>query len=85
MAAVPSGNGSKIGNGRKGETACGYAVQEQDGVALELIDQTLDWGLLRCVVADSYYGNDFGFREQLRSRSLLYAVQVGTLDGGLGH
>jgi SRSO17 transposase len=46
-------------------------------LGLELIDQTLDWGLAPLpLVADSYYGNDFCFREQLRSRSLLYAVQV---------
>jgi len=46
-------------------------------LALELIDQTLGWGLSPLpVVADSFYGNDFSFREELRNRRLSYAVQV---------
>jgi SRSO17 transposase len=46
-------------------------------LALELIDQTLQWGISPLpIVADSFYGNDFGFRQQLRSRVLSYAVQV---------
>jgi len=46
-------------------------------LALELIDQALNWGLEPLpLVADSFYGNDFGFREQLRRRQLRYAVQV---------
>jgi SRSO17 transposase len=46
-------------------------------LALELIDQVLAWGLPRLpVVADSFYGNEFGFREALRERQLDYAVAV---------
>ncbi len=44
---------------------------------MELLDQAISWGVSsRPVVADSFYGNEFGFREKLRSRSLSYAVQV---------
>ena len=46
-------------------------------LAIELLDQTISWGVPnRPVVADSAYGNEFGFREELRSRGLSYAVQV---------
>jgi len=46
-------------------------------LAMELLDQTISWGVSsRPVVADSFYGNEFGFREKLRSRNLSYAVQV---------
>lgn len=46
-------------------------------LALELIDQVLAWELPRLpVVADSFYGNEFGFREALRERQLDYAVAV---------
>ncbi len=46
-------------------------------LALELVDQMLSWGVpSRPVVADSFYGNEFRFREQLRGRGLHYAVQV---------
>ena len=46
-------------------------------LALEGIDQALGWGLPGLpVVADSFYGNDFGFRQALRDRHLPYAVQV---------
>ena len=42
-----------------------------------MIDRALAWELPRLpVVADSYYGNDFGFRQALRERRLSYAVQV---------
>lgn len=50
---------------------------DKSELALELLDQTLSWGVpTRPVVADSFYGNAFGFREQLRKRHLSYAVQV---------
>jgi SRSO17 transposase len=46
-------------------------------LALELMDQMLGWGLpLLPVVADSFYGNDFSFREELRHRKLSYVVAV---------
>ena len=46
-------------------------------LALELIDQMLDWEVPRLpVLADSFYGNDFSFRQALRERKLSYAVQV---------
>lgn len=46
-------------------------------LAVELLDQAISWGVpARPVVADSFYGNEFGFREKLRSRGLSYAVQV---------
>ena len=44
---------------------------------LGALDQALEWGLpLLPVMADSLYGNDFGFRQGLRERHLQYAVQV---------
>ena len=46
-------------------------------LALEAINQALAWGLPPLpVLADSFYGNDFGFRQALRERQLQYAVQV---------
>jgi SRSO17 transposase len=46
-------------------------------LALDLLDQAIAWELpVRPVVADSFYGDEFDFREQLRSRRLFYAVQV---------
>lgn len=46
-------------------------------LALELLDQALEWGLPHLpVVADSAYGDDFRFREALRTRNLQYAVSV---------
>lgn len=51
--------------------------QSQSALALELLDQALDWELPRLpVVADSAYGNDFSFRAALRQRGLQYAVAV---------
>jgi SRSO17 transposase len=46
-------------------------------LANELLDQAAAWELpKRPVVADSYYGNEFEFRQNLRSRGFHYAVQV---------
>src|SRR3974377_1876840 len=46
-------------------------------LALEVIDQALAWGLPPLPVgADSYYGDDYSFRQSLRERHLPYAVQV---------
>jgi len=55
----------------------GTAYRSKTELALEMIDQALGWELPRLpVVADSFYGNDFGFRQALRERRLPYAVQV---------
>ncbi len=55
----------------------GTTYRSKTELALEVIDQALEWELPRWpVVADSFYGNDFGFRQALRERRLAYAVQV---------
>jgi len=55
----------------------GTAYRSKTELALEVIDQALGWELPRLpVVADSFYGNDFSFRQALRERHLPYAVQV---------
>jgi len=55
----------------------GTAYHSKTELALEVIDQALGWELPRLpVVADSFYGNDFGFRQALRERHLPYAVPV---------
>lgn len=55
----------------------GLGFRTKTELALELIDQMLAWGVpVLPVVADSYYGNDFSFRQALRQRQLSYAVQV---------
>src|SRR5712692_7523003 len=55
----------------------GLAYRSQKELALELVDQMLSWDLPRLpVVADSAYGNDFDFREQLRRRKLSYVMAV---------
>jgi len=55
----------------------GTVYRSKTELALEVIDQALAWGLpVLPVVADSFYGNDFGFRQALRERHLSYAVQV---------
>jgi SRSO17 transposase len=55
----------------------GTSYRSKTELAWEVIDQALAWELPRWpVVADSFYGNDFGFRQQLRERQLSYAVQV---------
>ena len=46
-------------------------------LALELLDQALEWELPSLpVVADSFYGDSFDFRAALRQRGLSYAVAV---------
>jgi len=46
-------------------------------LALELIAQAKDWSLpVGTVLADSAYGNDFDFRQELRARQLGYAASV---------
>jgi len=55
----------------------GTVYRSKTELALEAVDQALGWGLTPLpVLADSFYGNDFGFRQALRKRQLPYAVQV---------
>ena len=55
----------------------GTVHQSKTELALEVIDQALAWELPALpLVADSFYGNDFAFRQALRERHLPYAVQV---------
>jgi SRSO17 transposase len=55
----------------------GTSYRSKTELALELVDQALAWELpRRPVVADSFYGNDFDFRQQLRARELAYVVEV---------
>jgi SRSO17 transposase len=55
----------------------GTSYHSKTELALEVIDQAVGWELPRLpVVADSFYGNDFSFRQALRQRGLPYAVQV---------
>jgi len=51
--------------------------RSKNQLALDLVDQALAWEVPRLpVVADSAYGNDFGFRSGLRERKMPYAVAV---------
>ena len=55
----------------------GIAYQSKTELALGLIDQALQWQVpVLPLVADSFYGNEFDFRQQLRQRHLPYAVEV---------
>lgn len=55
----------------------GIVYQSKTELALELIDQALEWEVpVLPLVADSFYGNDFGFRQHLRQRNLPYVVEV---------
>jgi SRSO17 transposase len=55
----------------------GMSYQSKTELALELIDQARKWQVpVLPVIADSGYGNDFDFRQQLRRRDLPYAVEV---------
>jgi SRSO17 transposase len=55
----------------------GITYKSRTALALELIDQMLEWKVPKLpVVADTWYGNDFGFREELRKRGLLYVMEV---------
>jgi SRSO17 transposase len=55
----------------------GTAYRSKTELGLELIDQMLEWEVPQLpVIADSYYGNDFGFRQELRKRQLSYVVEV---------
>jgi SRSO17 transposase len=64
---------------RRGEVKLPAATsyRSKTELALELLDQAGEWQLPRLpVVADSFYGNDFAFREQLRRRQRSYVVEV---------
>ena len=69
-----------LGDGERGAEVKlpeGTVFRTKTELALELIDQMLAWGVpVLPLLADSYYGNDFGFRQALRQRQLPYAVQV---------
>jgi SRSO17 transposase len=55
----------------------GTPYRSKTELALELLDQAWAWKLPRLpVVADSFYGNDFSFRQKLREHQWPYAVQV---------
>jgi len=55
----------------------GLQYQSKTDLALELINQALEWKLPRLpIVADSAYGNSFDFRQTLRERGLHYVVAV---------
>ncbi len=55
----------------------GIVYRTKTELALELIDQACEWEIPSLpLVADSFYGNDFGFRQHLRQRHLSYAVEV---------
>jgi SRSO17 transposase len=46
-------------------------------LALELIDQALSWEVPELpVVADTFYGNDYDFRKELRERGLFYIMEA---------
>jgi SRSO17 transposase len=55
----------------------GLKYQSKTDLALQLIDQALEWKLPPLpIVADSAYGNSFDFRQTLRERGLDYVVAV---------
>lgn len=55
----------------------GVVYQDKTELALELIDQAFQWKVpVLPLVADSFYGNEFDFRQQLRGRHMAYAVEV---------
>jgi SRSO17 transposase len=55
----------------------GIRYQSKTELALELIDQARQWAVpVLPVIADSGYGNEFDFRQQLRQRDLPYVVEV---------
>jgi SRSO17 transposase len=55
----------------------GLTYRSKTELGLELIDQMLEWAVPKLpVIADSFYGNDFGFRQELRKRQLSYVVEV---------
>jgi len=61
----------------EGKLPPGTSYRSKGDLALEIIDQALAWELPRLpVVADSFYGNEFAFRQALRERHLPYALQV---------
>jgi SRSO17 transposase len=60
----------------------GTPYRSKTELALDLIDQVQSWEVPALpLVADSYYGNDFGFRQALRQRQLAYIVEVEASTG----
>jgi SRSO17 transposase len=55
------------------------AFKTKPQLALDLIDESLGWGLARpqSILSDEVYGGSFDWRVALRKRQLGYAVQVG--------
>lgn len=61
----------------KVKAPAGITYKSKRALAIELIDQMLEWQVPSFpVVADSFYGNDFDLRQQLRSRRLSYVMAV---------
>jgi len=55
----------------------GTPYRSRTDLALELMDQVLTWKVPALpLVADSFYGMDFGGRQALRQRRLAYVVEV---------
>jgi SRSO17 transposase len=55
----------------------GLSFRSKPELALELMDQLLNWGVPALpVVADSFYGDSCDFRQQLRQRQLSYVMAV---------
>jgi len=53
------------------------SFKKKPDLALDLIDEVRSWGLSdRLVLADSAYGDGYGFRQGLRDRGLHYVLQV---------
>ncbi len=57
----------------------GYTFKPKWQIALDLIDQTVSWGLPKgVVVCDCAYGKGNPFREGLIERELFYVAEIGT-------
>jgi SRSO17 transposase len=71
------------GRRKKARIPEGTVFKSKIELAMELIDQALEWGLEgQLVLADSLYGDSFAFRQELSSRQIDYIVQVeGKLTG----
>jgi SRSO17 transposase len=55
----------------------GTLYRSKTELALDLIDQVRSWEVPALpLVADAFYGNDFGFRRALRQRQLPYVVEA---------
>lgn len=62
---------------RKAGIPEGVTFKSKPQLALDLIDEVRGWGLGdRLILADSAYGDGYGFRQALRGRNLDYILQV---------